>query len=89
MVRVEEKLHSVDNHVKGIDKKLDKFIDTADNKYATNERVDSIKDHFEEINKKQDTKLASLTKTILKLSKDVAIILGILYLFFKGNGGLP
>lgn len=71
---VEAKLSVVDERTKTIDLKLDKFINTADKKYATNERVDALKEHFELINKNQDKKIHWMESKTWKLTRDIAYV---------------
>ena len=86
MVRVESKLETVGDNVKKIEGKLDKFIDTADKKYATNERVDALREHFEQVNKTQDKQIHFLESKTWKLIKDVGYILGIIAVLTKVSG---
>lgn len=58
-----------------IENKLDKFIDSADNKYATKEELCELKKH----NEKQDTQIewtkSKILDLIIKVS-NIALILG-------------
>ena len=65
-----------------IEKKLDKFIDTADLKYATKEELKDLREH----NKEQDTKIEWNKTKIVDIFLRVATIATLLGLGGKSLG---
>jgi len=73
-----ERLNNIDKNVDGLRSDLRNFINSADRKYASNERVNSL-----------EKSLSKVDNRLWKTAKEAGIAIALAYLILKMNGVMP